>query len=586
MKSLELLAPARNADIGIAAIDCGADAVYIAGPGFGARRAAGNSIEDVARLCAHAHKFGAKVFLTVNTIVYEEELQEVHTMMLEAQEAGIDAFIIQDPAISGFDDIRVPLHASTQCAIRTPERARELEKMGVERIILERELSMEQIRAIRAAVNCEIEVFVHGALCVCYSGKCNISEFISGRSANRGDCIQACRSLYDLEDKDGKVLVHNKALLSLKDLKLLGRLEELADCGVISFKIEGRLKNESYVKNIVREYSIALDKIVVKRPSEYRRASYGNVTGGFTPGSDKTFNRGYTELFIDGTRGKWSSMNAPKSMGEYIGTVKAVRDIDRLTSEITVNGAGKELRLSNGDGFAFLCGHEIIGFRGDVCRGNSIRCKKIEALGPGAELYRNISAAFEKELESNPCHREINAEISLTITDGFTIEAQALGADGKKASLSIDGGKDIAENRERMEAIFKNQLSKKAGIYSFSLRSINNLCSEGELPFVSAATLNGLRRDLASMLEEVQAAPVKASRNPNPPAPGKDWYELTHTPGIELMRSRYCIRYELGMCPVRQNARESGPLFLVNNGRKFALGFDCKNCEMTVKEAI
>ena len=305
MRQLELLAPARDANIGIAAIDCGADAVYIAGPRFGARQAAGNTIDDIRKLCSHAHKYGARIFVALNTILFDDELEEAYSQMLQVQEAGADALIIQDLAVMemarhGIGNIRkdfhIPLHASTQCAIRTPEQAAFLEGLGFSRLILERELSLEQIRAIRNAVTCELEFFVHGALCVCYSGQCYLSEKIAGRSANRGACIQACRSLYDLVDADGKVLVKDKALLSLKDYNLRNRLADLAEAGITSFKIEGRLKNESYVRNVVRDYSIALDELVRKNPESYERGSYGQVTGGFTPDTGKTFNKGNRRL--------------------------------------------------------------------------------------------------------------------------------------------------------------------------------------------------------------------------------------------------------------------------------------------------
>ena len=333
MRQLELLAPARDLNIGIAAIDCGADAVYIAGPQFGARQAAGNSIEDIQALCDYAHKFGVKIFITLNTILYDSELEDAYRFMLDVQKAGADAIIVQDLAVvklakegigGRFEPFTIPLHASTQCAIRTPEQAIFMESLGFSRLILERELSLEQIRAIRDAVRCELEFFVHGALCVCYSGQCYLSELIAGRSANRGACIQACRSRYDLVDASGKVIVKDKALLSLKDYNLRGRLRELADAGISSFKIEGRLKNESYVRNVVRDYSIALDRLVEKAPDEYERESFGRVSGGFTPDTSKTFNRGYTELFLDGKRGKWAAMDAAKSMGEMVGTVTSV----------------------------------------------------------------------------------------------------------------------------------------------------------------------------------------------------------------------------------------------------------------------
>ena len=326
MRQLELLAPARDLQIGIAAIDCGADAVYIAGPQFGARQAAGNEISDIRKLCDYAHRFGAKIFITLNTILYDSELEAAYRFMLDVQEAGADAIIVQDMAIIAMaqngignikEDIRIPLHASTQCAIRTPEQAKFLEDLGFSRIILERQLSLDQIREIRNTVSCEMEFFVHGAICVCYSGQCYLSEKIAGRSANRGACIQACRSRYDLVDASGKLLVRDKALLSLKDYNLRGRLRELAEAGICSFKIEGRLKNESYVRNVVRDYSIALDKLIASQPENYERGSFGQVCGGFTPDTSKTFNRGYTELFLDGRRGKWAAMDSAKSMGEH-----------------------------------------------------------------------------------------------------------------------------------------------------------------------------------------------------------------------------------------------------------------------------
>lgn len=278
MKFLELLAPARNADIGIAAIDCGADAVYIAGPAFGARQAAGNSMEDIRRLTEYAHRFGARIFLTLNTILFDNELAEAERLLAEAKDAGVDAIIAQDLAVWELTDL--PVHASTQCAIRTPEKARLYEGIGASRLVLEREMSLDQIRAIRASVDCELEFFVHGALCVCYSGQCYMSERIAGRSANRGECIQACRSLYDLVDGSGNVLVRNKALLSLKDYNLKDRLKDLAEAGICSFKIEGRLKNISYVRNVVRAYSLALDEFVAAIRRSYAEFRSGEVKAG------------------------------------------------------------------------------------------------------------------------------------------------------------------------------------------------------------------------------------------------------------------------------------------------------------------
>ena len=617
MTTLELLAPARDLQIGIAAIDCGADAVYIAGPQFGARQAAGNSLEDIRSLCTYAHKFGVKIFVTLNTILYDSELEDAYRFMLDVQDAGVDAIIVQDLAVvsmarSGldgrFEPLRIPLHASTQCAIRTPEQARWLESLGFSRLILERELSLEQIRAIRSAVSCELEFFVHGALCVCYSGQCYLSELIAGRSANRGACIQACRSKYDLVDSSGKVLVRDKALLSLKDYNLRGRLRELAEAGITSFKIEGRLKNESYVRNVVRDYSIALDEIV--EGGGFERGSFGCISGGFKPDTSKTFNRGYTELFLDGKRGKWASMDAAKSMGEHVGVVKAIghNGIEvRLKSGVV---------LSNGDGFSFISRQgKVEGFRGDVCSGNTIRCRVLPSLFVGAELYRNINAAFEKEVERNQCSREITVNVEFSFTfDGaaWTLSAMAESQDGRNVTVSVKAGEQAAENTERMAGMLHTQIEKSTGHYRFRL---SNVTYGDKLPFMRASELNDVRRRLAEQLDTApvcsknllnrrldEASPIpflteSASYKQNisnrlseivygntgVTSIGKA-YELEHTPDAELMRTKYCIRHELGLCPIHQGAKTSDPLFLLNNGKRLAVKFDCRNCEMIICE--
>lgn len=611
MTILELLAPARNADIGIAAIDCGADAVYMAGEEFGARKDAGNNMEDVARLCGYAHRFGARIFLTVNTILFDGELERAHRLMLEAQEAGVDAFIVQDVAVTQWDDIKVPLHASTQCAIRTPEDARFQESLGYSRLVVERETSLETLKSIRKAVDCELEFFVHGALCVCYSGQCYLSEHLAGRSANRGACVQACRSLYDLVDDSGRVLVRNKALLSLKDYRLLDRLGDLAEAGVCSFKIEGRLKNASYVKNVVREYSMALDALVAAQPEHWRRASFGRVSGGFTPATDRTFNRGYTELWLDGKRGRWSSMDAPKSMGEYVGTVRSVH-IERGGCGIVLSPADG-VRLGNGDGFAFVGKGGIVGFRGDVCEGNTIRCKPVEGLRSGLKLYRNINSAFERELERNMPRREIGVALEVSISGKYNIDITATSEDGRQVSCPFKSDLDTAENRERQEAMIREQLSKRSGHYLFSVEKLEIQTPGGSLPLLSASLLNSIRRLVASDLDALPCGklPMAAGRKDTSVKVGntslsykynvsnaaaralyeargaesiEPAYELAHRKDAELMRTRYCVRYELGMCPVHQGAKESRPLFLMNNGRRLALHFDCAKCEMTVTE--
>lgn len=689
MKFLELLAPARNADIGIAAIDCGADAVYIAGPAFGARQAAGNSMEDIRRLTEYAHRFGARIFLTLNTILFDNELAEAERLLAEAKDAGVDAIIAQDLAVWELTDL--PVHASTQCAIRTPEKARLYEGIGASRLVLEREMSLDQIRAIRSSVNCELEFFVHGALCVCYSGQCYMSERIAGRSANRGECIQACRSLYDLVDGSGNVLVRNKALLSLKDYNLKDRLKDLAEAGICSSKIEGRLKNISYVRNVVRAYSLALDELVAANPGKYRRVSFGRSEGGFTPDLAKTFNRGYTQLFLDGKRsGNWSSMDAPKSIGEEVGTVVSIAPMrqnysngKRLSEEyvtITVRMKNPDDRLQNGDGFSFLSkGHgEIVGFRGDVCQGNRITCRNVTGLYPGAKLYRNLSNAFEKELESNlpvrtiPVSVDISAiVVPVTSTSSgteedrspslpkrlseptYSLKINAASQDGRSVKLEREAGHNAAENPERMRGMFATQISKATGIYSFTLRSLEVETPDGSLPFLPTSALNAIRRDLAAALEEMpcRAIPLPvnqaSSRTGNAEYPvlepdvlsqvqdiqettsndphlsykanianhiarkiymslgasrTDDAFEISHRPDAELMRTKYCIRYELGLCPVHQAGRQHGRanhtsgmvnppipssrktnLYLTNNGKRYHLAFDCANCEMVVK---
>lgn len=726
MKFLELLAPARNMDIGIAAIDCGADAVYIAGPAFGARQAAGNSMEDIRRLTEYAHRFGVRIFLTLNTILFDNELAEAERLLAEAKDAGVDAIIAQDLAVWELTDL--PVHASTQCAIRTPEKARLYEGIGASRLVLEREMSLDQIRAIRSSVDCELEFFVHGALCVCYSGQCYMSERIAGRSANRGECIQACRSLYDLVDGSGNVLVRNKALLSLKDYNLKDRLKDLAEAGICSFKIEGRLKNISYVRNVVRAYSLALDELVAANPGKYRRVSFGRSEGGFTPDLAKTFNRGYTQLFLDGKRsGNWSSMDAPKSIGEEVGTVVSIAPMrqnfsngkrpseENITITLRMKNPGD--RLQNGDGFSFLskgCG-EIVGFRGDVCQGNRITCRNVTGLYPGAKLYRNLSNAFEKELNSDLPVRRISVSVDISVivvpvtttgsvtewcrsvtenigpvTDDscpvtengrspsqskrlckqtYSLKINAVSQDGRSIVLEREAGDSTAENAKRMREMFVAQISKDTGIYSFTLSSLNVETPDGSLPFLPASALNAIRRDLAAALDKMpcRAIPLPTGKTADNPGisnalstpnnaespsgcqdrrqdqkpilskipdiqePASDGihvsykanianhvaretyqvlgatqtdeaFEISHLPGTELMRTKYCIRHELGLCPVHRGTGRhqgkanfatgssklatttpSGHLYIINNGKRYHLSFDCANCEMVVR---
>ena len=644
MTDLELLAPARNLEIGIAAIDCGADAVYIAGPEFGARQNAGNSVADIAGLCSYAHRFGARIFVTVNTILFEEELERARTMIREVIDAGADALIVQDPAVlslalpEGASSFPVPLHASTQCAIRTPEKAAFLSGAGFSRLVLERQLSLDEIRSIRAATDAELEFFVHGALCVSYSGECYMSECVAGRSANRGECIQACRSLYDLEDSSGKTLVKNKALLSLKDLNLMDRLEDLAEAGVCSFKIEGRLKGISYVRNTVRSYSESLDALVRKYPDRFRRSSFGRVYGGFIPDPAKSFNRGFTSLFIDGIRPeKLSSMEAPKHIGEKVGVLASVRKsatgLEARLSPTAPNASVPELH--NGDGFSFVGPKgEIFGFRGDVCSGTNIRShisgeeagSVIRHLKAGTVLYRNTDIAFEKTVEKDLPVRLIPVNVDL-IFEEEDVRALADTQDGREVELKFHCGRSVAYDKGRIQNMLDSQISKRTGIYDFKLR----YTASSTLPMMSVSFINGIRRSIAEALDALpcNTLPMKGqvgSDTPgligNPPmAPERvpytgnvsnslsdkffrgrgakeiePAYELDHGNGSRvLMRTRYCIRAELGLCPQGKGAARpaipGGPqakvpdaLFLVNNGRRYRLGFDCRRCEMTVSE--
>ena len=604
---LELLAPARNKDIGIAAIDCGADAVYIAGPAFGAREAAGNSFGDIAVLTDYAHRFGARVYLTLNTIIFENELEEARRCVFSAVEAGCDALIVQDLGLLRMSIPQIELHASTQCNIRTPEQARWLASLGFRKLVLARELSLEQIREISEAVpQCEIECFVHGALCVCYSGQCYLSQYLTGRSANRGCCIQACRSRYDVKDASGNILLRDRAILSLKDLSLLDRLEQLAGAGATSFKIEGRLKNISYVRNIVRAYSEALDRLVQNSGGRYSRSSWGSPAGGFTPQPAATFNRGYTHYFIDGTRGKWNSGDYAKGIGEPVGEVGS---ISGRTMEIRLF-KGISTPVTNGDGLCFVSRKgEVTGMRADKVEGSTVTFGQTEgsAPAPGTKIYRSYNHSLEKALENNPPTRLIPAEIRLTQTDGGRYHLTAEAAGG--ASASVEFTAEPALNRDKAAAGLRSSLSKRSGIFSFAL---TELPEDGPLPFLPSSAANALRRELAAGLESAPAAPDMRESIPLdrldrnriiPPAQRTQLncanslsrsiyesagiepdraFETAPAASVELMRCKYCIRYEMGRCPKQRPGEKAAPLYLENNGRRVKAVFDCARCEMVI----
>jgi len=602
LKELELLAPAGNKDIGIAAIDCGADAVYIAGPSFGAREAAGNQLKDIAELTRYARQFGAKVYVTVNTVLKENELEPAAKLITECYEAGCDAVIVQDLGILEMDLPPVQLFASTQCNIRTPRQARWLESLGFNRLILARELSLDQIREIRDAVKCDLESFVHGALCVSYSGQCYMSCYLTGRSANRGACVQACRSRYDVLDSEGRVLVRGRAVLSLKDLNLAERVPDLIAAGVTSFKIEGRLKNASYVKNTVRRYREVIDACLSgNMGAQYRHASFGTIEGGFRPAPEATFSRGFTEFFIDGTRKRWSSMDTAKGIGECVGRVSRIIAVTSRSMRFELDG---KVALNNGDGLCFRNSDGgVTGMRVDVAVGRVVEVKAVNGLKTGVTVYRNFNIAFEKELERNTPRRLVRVEVTFgeqTVT--------ASSEDGRRVECFI-GDYHTAENRALAERNIRAQMGKTVPPYSFVVVSV----PPGDLPFLPASALNALRREMALKLDgqldtfsrkeyrtgkaidkmtavippaqtvrlncaNSLAAAVYSRAGLNP----ETAFELSaDTAGeyAELMRTKYCLRYELGMCPKQKKGMQATPLYLVNNGKKFRVTFDCSLCE-------
>ena len=606
---LELLAPAKNSDIGIAAIDCGADAVYIAGPAFGARAAAGNPVQEIARLTEYAHRFSARIYATVNTIIYDHELEDARRLIWELYDAGVDALIVQDLGITRMDLPPIELHASTQCAIRTPQQARLLESLGFRRLILERQLSLEEIRAIRSAVSCELEFFVHGAICVSYSGNCYLSQYLAGRSANRGACIQACRSLYDIVDADGRTIAKNRSILSPKDYCLDGRLADLADAGICSFKIEGRLKNDSYVKNLVRHYRGRLDALCAA-DARFAKASSGSVVGGFTPNPAATFNRGYTEFFIDGRRSRWNSLEGTKSIGEYIGTVARL-DGQHRQPQIVIDS---DKPLSSGDGLVFAGKAGITGMRADVVQGNSVSVKDLSGIQPGDKVWRNYNIKFEKELQGNSPRRKI--DVSLVFGQGSAV---ATDEDGYTATLPLPQA-PVADKQEAARENILRNMGKRSGHFDFRCEKVE----QDPVRFYPASALNALRRELADELICVRAKAVKsepvapvpcanffyaerdalAKRIPSGTADYSancanhlarqvledlgydkvdDAYEIKPVPEAALMRSRYCIKYDLGLCPkLHPKLKYAEPLCLVNAGQRLKLSFDCKRCEMIV----
>ena len=620
-RAIELLAPAKDLECGIAAIDHGADAVYIGASNFGARVAAGNAIEEIAQLCNYAHVFGAKVYVTVNTIIYDNELAEVEKLIESLARIKVDAILVQDMAIvkmveDKYGESAPELHASTQTDNRNIEKVKWLKSVGFKRVVLARELSLKEISDIHTAEpDIELEAFVHGALCVSYSGACYASLHCFKRSANRGACAQFCRLSFDLLDNEDNIIEHDRHLLSLRDLNQLDAMENLLDAGVSSLKIEGRLKNADYVKNVVSAYSQQLNKIISRRPAEYRRASYGKVSYGFEPNLNKTFNRGFTHYFLNGRAHDIESFDTPKAIGEYVGYVKEIKGN-------SFNVAGTAI-FANGDGLCFITKeHKLEGFRVNRVENNRLYPLAMpHNLCAGMALYRNNDQNFERILSHKTAERRIDIDMTLNIVDN-KLSITAIDETGRKANAVLDAELQEAVKPQRENII--RQL-EKLGNTPFALRNINiDQCVATR--FIPSSKLAELRRELVSTLLET---PVKRHNNDvlqtsSPETDGttidakvitaanvanrlaQEFYEehgvktpakaheleyIGNAPQIlakgikPIMTCRFCLRYALGHC-VKNGGKQATwkePLFLrLPDGNKFRLAFNCSKCQMEI----
>lgn len=626
MRELELLAPAKNIESGIAAIDSGADAIYIGASKFGARQAVGNSIADIAELCSYAHRFGCKVYVTVNTIIYDDELSETQKLLCELAKAQVDAILVQDMGLLKLDIPQaLSLHASTQTDNRTPEKTAWLASHGFSRIVLARELTIDEIAAIhKANPTTELEAFVHGALCVSYSGVCYASEYCFGRSANRGACAQFCRMKFELLDNDGNEVGKSAHLLSLKDMCRIENLEELADAGITSFKIEGRLKDINYVRNVTAAYSQKLNEIIERRKKDYRRASFGICDTQFTPNLNKSFNRGFTEYFLHARKSGFASFYTPKAIGEFVGKVKETR-------HNSFNVAGTAT-FANGDGLCFINSEgELEGFRVNKAEGNRLFPLKMPyGLKRGIALYRNNDQNFERKLAADKSKRKLIADLTLNVEgDIITLTATSPGTNVVATAtrkIALDKAKTPqGEN-------IKRQLSK-LGATMFKAREITLLPSDFPW-FVPNSILSELRKECMEKFEECLAQnnsttrtnkggqrtlyadstsnAYQAERNPSTdgkpsayPLPymynisnhlAKSFYSEEGLKDIQpafelkkqkqplIMQCRYCLRYEIGEC--KKNGRQSSlkdPLRLrLSDGKTFRLEFDCAHCRMNI----
>ncbi len=589
MTPLELLAPAKNLACGIAAIDHGADAVYIGAPKFGARAAVGNSIDDIRQLCEYAHQFDAKIYVTLNTIVYDDELEQVRGLIDELAAIGVDAVLVQDMGLLQFMDGKpFEIHASTQTDNRTADKVRWLKQLGFSRAVLARELSAEEIAEIHREVpDIELEVFVHGALCVSYSGICYASQHCFQRSANRGECAQFCRMRFSLVDAEGTEVEHERYLLSLKDMNQSDNLEKLIEAGAVSFKIEGRLKDVAYVKNVTAAYSERLNAYIRKHPEEYCRASKGRCEYTFTPNLNRTFNRGYTTYFVNGRQPDIASFDTPKAVGEFVGRVKEIRN-----DSFNVAGTAS---FANGDGLCFLnSDRQFEGFRANRVAGNRIFPFKMPAgLRPGMALYRNNDQEFERILSKTSATRKIAITVALrSVDDGFELSANGV-------TVHFDAEHQLAQKSPRENIV--RQLSKLGDtIYE---------CAEVVVPdnfnfFIPNSQLSDMRRQLIDAMGQAKREVKQARVGKNPGVKELSYqnnisnhqsaafygtnelsaYELKGGDG-PIMQCRHCLRYSLGYCVKRGGKRPTWrePLSLVlGDGRRFRLEFDCQHCQMNV----
>jgi Collagenase and related proteases len=606
MKPLELLAPAKDLHTGIAAINCGADAIYIGGPQFGARAAVGNTMRDIQKLTTYAHRYFAKVYMVLNTILYDKEIPEAILLAHQAWDSNVDALIIQDFGMLETTLPPIPLFASTQTNNTTPEKIQFLEDAGFSRVILARELNLKQIKEIKQSTNIDLEFFIHGALCVSYSGQCYLSQALTGRSANRGVCAQSCRMAYNLLDEKGKKLRENKHLLSLKDLNLSDHLPQLIEAGITSFKIEGRLKDETYIKNNVSYYRQLLDNFLTSNRT-FHKASSGIVELPFTPDPERSFSRGFTSYFVE-HRNLMASMDTPKSVGKRIGTVSNVDG-----HSFTIN---TQIPIANGDGICFILPNGILkGTNINKVENNRIYPNIIEDILEGMVIYKNFDRKFTLQLE-NSVERKIEATVSISETEkGIVITA--IDEDRIKVSIPISIDKmEKANNPKKTFKTWTEQLSK-GGDSIFRIKNID--FDVTELPFMPISGINQLRRDLLSQLVDTRLTTYKRvekkmilTSHPYPDSElgyqgnvlnsmAKQFYERHGTKVVQqayevniptagdlVMTTKYCLRYELGDClqnRAPENKQLPTSLFLENNGRKLALEFDCNHCEMKIKLA-